>query len=291
MNSITPQDSTKEEISKPGDNHKFNDGSDTTASHDIDRQDNDSSSNGERGRGRGRGFRGNRGRGRNFNDSERNNGKNNSNNSEENNLFVKGIHFDASEDDLKEIFSKYGEVTSCKILKDKETKKSKGIGFVNFADKESAMGALNDADNLVCKGRNLQVRFANDKEGEFKGKKGGFTPREESGNNRGRGRGGFRGNDRGRGGDRGRGRGSDRGRGDRGRGRGGERGRGGFRGNDRGRGRGRGNDRGRGGFRGGRNDERNDQGNWSDNKEEDNGWGQYDNRERSRSKDKNESSW
>jgi hypothetical protein len=71
MNSITPQ----EEISKPGDNHKFNDGSDTTVSHDIDRQDNDSSSNGERGRGRGRGFRGNRGRGRNFNDNERNNEK------------------------------------------------------------------------------------------------------------------------------------------------------------------------------------------------------------------------
>ena len=279
MNSITPQDSTKEEISKPGDNHKFNDGSDTTASHDIDRQDNDSSSNGERGRGRGRGFRGNRGRGRNFNDNERNNEKNNSNNSGEDNLFVKGIHFDASEEDLKEIFSKYGEVTSCKILKDKETKKSKGVGFVNFADKQSALCALNDADNLVCKGRNLQVRFANDKEGEFKGKKGGFNPKEDNGNNRGRGRGGFRGNDRGRG-DRGRGRG-----GDRGRGRGGERGRGGFRGD---RGRGRGSDRGRGGFKG-RNEERND--NWSDNKEEDNGWGKYDNRERSRSKENNESSW
>ena len=275
MNSITPQ----EEISKPGDNHKFNDGSDTTVSHDIDRQDNDSSSNGDRGRGRGRGFRGNRGRGRNFNDNERNNEKNNSNNSGEDNLFVKGIHFDASEEDLKEIFSKYGEVTSCKILKDKETKKSKGVGFVNFADKQSALCALNDADNLVCKGRNLQVRFANDKEGEFKGKKGGFNPREDNGNNRGRGRGGFRGNDRGRG-DRGRGRG-----GDRGRGRGGERGRGGFRGD---RGRGRGSDRGRGGFKG-RNEERND--NWSDNKEEDNGWGKYDNRERSRSKENNESSW
>lgn len=192
---------------------------------------------------------------------------------------MKGIHFDASEEDLKEIFSKYGEVTSCKILKDKETKKSKGVGFVNFADKQSALCALNDADNLVCKGRNLQVRFANDKEGEFKGKKGGFNPREDNGNNRGRGRGGFRGNDRGRG-DRGRGRG-----GDRGRGRGGERGRGGFRGD---RGRGRGNDRGRGGFKG-RNEERND--NWSDNKEEDNGWGKYDNRERSRSKENNESSW
>ena len=281
MNSTAQNESTKEEMSKPGENHKYNDGSDTTVSRDIDKQDNDSSSqsNGDnrgRGRGRGRGgFRGNRGRGRNFND---NNDRKNSSDKDGDNLFVRGINFDATEDDLKETFSKYGEVTSCKILKDKETNKSKGIGFVNFADKKSAICALDDADNLTCKGRNLQVRFANDKEGEFKGKKGSFNHGDDNGNSRGRGRGGFRGNDRGRG-DRG------RGRGDRGRGRGGERGRGGFRGD---RGRGRGSDRGRGGFKG-RNEERND--NWSDNKEEDNGWGKYDNRERSRSKENNESSW
>ena len=280
MNSTAQNDSTKEEMSKPGENHKYNDGSDTTVSRDIDKQDNDSSSqsNGDnRGRGRGRGgFRGNRGRGRNFND---NNDRKNSSDKDGDNLFVRGINFDATEDDLKETFSKYGEVTSCKILKDKETNKSKGIGFVNFADKKSAICALDDADNLTCKGRNLQVRFANDKEGEFKGKKGSFNHRDDNGNNRGRGRGGFRGNDRGRG------RGSDRGgfRGDRGRG-----GRGRGRGNDRGRG---GRGRGRGGFRG--DNMNNDGGNWNDNKEDNNNnaWGGINNKERSRSKEKNESSW
>jgi len=282
MNSTAQNDSTKEEMSKPGENHKYNDGSDTTVSRDIDKQDNDSSSlsNGDnrgRGRGRGRGgFRGNRGRGRNFND---NNDRKNSSDKDGDNLFVRGINFDATEDDLKETFSKYGEVTSCKILKDKETNKSKGIGFVNFADKKSAICALDDADNLTCKGRNLQVRFANDKEGEFKGKKGSFNHRDDNGNNRGRGRGGFRGNDRGRG------RGSDRGgfRGDRGRG-----GRGRGRGNDRGRG---GRGRGRGGFRG--DNMNNDGGNWNDNKEDNNNnaWGDINNKERSRSKEKNESSW
>ena len=282
MNSTAQNESTKEEMSKPGENHKYNDGSDTTVSRDIDKQDNDSSSqsNGDnrgRGRGRGRGgFRGNRGRGRNFND---NSDRKNSNDKDGDNLFVRGINFDATEDDLRETFSKYGEVTSCKILKDKETNKSKGIGFVNFADKKSAICALDDADNLTCKGRNLQVRFANDKEGEFKGKKGSFNHRDDNGNNRGRGRGGFRGNDRGRG------RGSDRGgfRGDRGRG-----GRGRGRGNDRGRG---GRGRGRGGFRG--DNMNNDGGNWNDNKEDNNNnaWGGINNKERSRSKEKNESSW
>ena len=248
-------------ISKPGEN-KLNEGSDTTVSHD---KENDSSSHSNeenrRGRGRGRGgFRGNRGRGRNFNSNENGHYNNNSNvEIPENasvNLFVKGINYEATEDDLKETFSKYGEVTSCKILKDKETKKSKGVGFVNYADKKSAVCALNDADNLICKGRNLQVRFAEDKEGEFKGKKSFNNHREENGNNRGRG----------------------------------GRGRGGFRGNNDNRGRGnRGGNRGRGGFRGGnRNNERNDD-NWNNNKEDDNnGWGN--NRERSRSKE-NDNAW
>ena len=264
MNSTEQQNSDKDFTSKPGENNKLNEGSDTTVSHDKE-NDSSSHSNGEnkRGRGRGRGgFRGNRGRGKNFNTNE--NTRSNENvdipdNASEN-LFVKGINYEATEEDLKETFSKYGEVTSCKILKDKETKKSKGIGFVNFADKKSAVCALNDADNLICKGRNLQVRFAEDKEGEFKGKKSFNNHREENGNNRGgrgRGRGGFRGND-------------NRGRGN------------------------RGGNRGRGGFRGGnRNNERNnDRDDWNNNKEDDNnGWGGSNNRERSRSKENNVNGW
>ena len=267
MNSLDQQNSDWN--TKPGENNKSNEGSDTTVSHE---KENDSSSHskeenrrGGRGRGRG-GFRGNRGRGKNFTNNESHFSSNNVEipDNASQNLFVKGINYEATEDDLKETFEKYGEVTSCKILKDKETKKSKGIGFVNYADKKSAVCALNDADNLICKGRNLQVRFTEDKEGEFKGKKSFNNHREDNGNNRGRGgrgRGGFRGND-------------NRGRGNRG---------------------GRG---GRGGFRGGnRNNERNnDRDDWNssnnnDNKEDtDNEWGSN-NRERSRSKEKDDNAW
>ena len=168
---------------------------------------------------------------------------------------MKGINYDATEDDLRSAFSKYGEVTSCRILKDKETKKSKGIGFVNFAEKKSAECALDDADNLVVKGRNVQVRYANDKEGEFKGRKGAPMNKDDGSHNQNRGN-------------------NDRGRGFRGRGRG----RGGFRGNNR-----------------GDNRDNNRGSNWGNNKEdnneENNAWGSND-RERSRSKENNnESSW
>ena len=134
-----------------------------------------------------------------------------------------GINYESIEDDLKDTFSKYGEISSCKILKDKETGKSRGIGFVKFGDKKSAVKAMNDADNLICKGRNLRIRYANNKNGEIKGKTGGkkFDKRnDDDGNN-------TWGNDtknnensfndkgksgRGRGNDRGRGRGRGRGR-------------------------------------------------------------------------------
>ena len=162
--------------------------------------DNNSCNNDSRGRGRGRGGRGGRGgdrgrggrggrgndrgrggrgRGRNFNDANSNNNFNNNNDNVEipdnahEELFVKGISYDSTEDDLREVFSKYGDIAQVKILKDKETQKSKGIGFVKFNEKKSAVIALNDADNISCQGRNLMMKFSNDKEGEFKGKKGG----------------------------------------------------------------------------------------------------------------------
>ena len=161
MNTIEQQNSDWN--TKPGENNKSNEGSDTTVSHE---KENDSSSHsneehrGGRGRGRGRGgFRGNRGRGKNFTNNESHFSSNNVEipDNASPNLFVKGINYEANEDDLKEIFGKYGEVTSCKILKDKETKKSKGIGFVNYADKKSKE-EISKCVSLKIKKENLKER-------------------------------------------------------------------------------------------------------------------------------------
>ena len=114
MNTIEQQNSDWN--TKPRENNKSNEGSDTTVSHE---KENDSSSHsneehrGGRGRGRGRGgFRGNRGRGKNFTNNESHFSSNNVEipDNASPNLFVKGINYEANEDDLKEIFGKYGEV-------------------------------------------------------------------------------------------------------------------------------------------------------------------------------------
>ena len=241
-----------------------------------------------RGLGRGRGREGNkrnnsRGRGRSFS-HKKNEEYNDIIISEKavDELYIKGINHEANEDDLKETFNKYGTITSCKILKDKETQKSTGAGFVKFANKKSAVRALRDAENLICKGRNVVVRFANDKKREFKGKKkcpSGLNQNHESNefnnafsNNE---------NKRNEDGDRekcgkvrgrvkGRGKGGDRERpGERG-----SRSRVGLRGNERGRSR---RSRGRGFVR-----DNNNKKNFNNSNKDEKGWGSFNNRERSR---------
>jgi RNA recognition motif-containing protein len=58
------------------------------------------------------------------------------------NIFVSNISFKVREDALTELFSQFGEVTSARIIKDKETRRSKGFGFVEMANDEDAQKAI-----------------------------------------------------------------------------------------------------------------------------------------------------
>lgn len=67
------------------------------------------------------------------------------------NIFVSNISFKVREQSLAELFSTYGEVTSVRIIKDKETKRSKGYGFVemaNDAEAQAAIDALNGTSHF-----------------------------------------------------------------------------------------------------------------------------------------------
>ena len=78
-------------------------------------------------------------------------------------LFIRGINYQSEEDDIRNTFSKYGQIIFCKILKDKETNKSKGIGFVKFQEKFQAYNAMKDADNIECQGRKLKINYSMNK--------------------------------------------------------------------------------------------------------------------------------
>ena len=84
-------------------------------------------------------------------------------------LFVRNIGYDTTQETLGDYFMKYGDVEEAKICTDKQTNKSRGFGFVKFYDKKSAAKAMKDSENIVVDGRNLQIRYSNDKNGPLKG--------------------------------------------------------------------------------------------------------------------------
>lgn len=77
-----------------------------------------------------------------------------------NKLFVGGLSYDISEDDLKEEFSKAGAVQSAQIIADRETGKSKGFGFVEMASEEEAKAAIEMFNGQELAGRKLTVNMA-----------------------------------------------------------------------------------------------------------------------------------
>ncbi|MFL5341033.1 MAG: RNA recognition motif domain-containing protein [Gemmataceae bacterium] len=87
------------------------------------------------------------------------------------NLYVGNLPFSTTEDDLKQEFSKHGTVTSTQIVKDRETGRSRGFGFVEMSDgAEAAVTALNGA---MFQGRTLTVNEARPREERRSGGGGG----------------------------------------------------------------------------------------------------------------------
>lgn len=73
-------------------------------------------------------------------------------------IYVGNINYQATEEDLKNVFSEYGEVTSVKIINDRETGRSKGFGFVEM--ESGAEKAIEELDGKEFQGRRLRVNEA-----------------------------------------------------------------------------------------------------------------------------------
>jgi RNA recognition motif-containing protein len=79
------------------------------------------------------------------------------------NIYVTNISFKATDVDLKELFQQYGEVTSAKIIIDKETQRSRGFGFVEMPDTSSARQAMTTLNGFNFQGKDLTVNEARPK--------------------------------------------------------------------------------------------------------------------------------
>ena len=79
------------------------------------------------------------------------------------NIFISNISFKVREQALTELFSQYGEVTSVRIIKDKETRRSKGYGFVEMANDTEGNAAINALNGTLHYERNIVVAEAKGK--------------------------------------------------------------------------------------------------------------------------------
>ena len=121
------------------------------------------------------------------------------------NLFVAKLSSSTTGEDLKELFSAHGEVTSAKVIIDRETGNSKGFGFVEMANDEEAKAAIAALNESELDGKEIVVKEANDREERPRrdSRGGGFQSRGGGGyQSRGGGGGGYQRRDDNRGGGR-----------------------------------------------------------------------------------------
>lgn len=80
------------------------------------------------------------------------------------NIFVSGLSFSSNDEDLKQLFTSYGSVSSAKVIMDKATNRSKGFGFVEMADDEAGDKAIKELNGSNVDGRNINVSVARPRE-------------------------------------------------------------------------------------------------------------------------------
>jgi RNA recognition motif-containing protein len=80
------------------------------------------------------------------------------------NIYVSNLSFNVQDEDLREFFTEYGEVTSAKVITDKFTQRSKGFGFVEMSDDAAAAKAIAELDGSTADGRTIKVTEARPKE-------------------------------------------------------------------------------------------------------------------------------
>ncbi len=80
------------------------------------------------------------------------------------NIYVSNLSFNVQDEDLREFFTPYGDVTSAKIISDRETGRSRGFGFVEMSDDAAAAKAIAELDQATVEGRTIKVMEAKPKE-------------------------------------------------------------------------------------------------------------------------------
>ena len=106
-------------------------------------------------------------------------------------LFVAGLPYDLYDEELIEIFEKFGPITSAKVAIDKETGKSKGFAFVEMQNDQDGRDAIEHLNDISLGKKPLVVKEADERSsppggsrGGYRGGGGGYNKRGFDNNNR-----------------------------------------------------------------------------------------------------------
>lgn len=86
-------------------------------------------------------------------------------------LFVAGLDFSLTDNDLKELFSAHGTVESAKVIMDRYSGKSRGFAFVEMSSQDEAQNCIRNLNNTTVKNRQIIVKLKEDKAGGSGGRK------------------------------------------------------------------------------------------------------------------------
>ena len=116
------------------------------------------------------------------------------------NIYISGLSYNVNDADLNDLFKEYGEISSARVITDRETGRSRGFGFVEMNNEEEGQKAINELNEAEYDGKVISVSVARPREERpsFGGGGGGGRGRGNGGGFR-RDNGGFRGGDRDRG--------------------------------------------------------------------------------------------
>jgi RNA recognition motif-containing protein len=79
------------------------------------------------------------------------------------NIFISNLSFRINDEDLRQLFEEYGEISSAKVITDKYTGKSRGFGFVEMSNEDSAKKAIEELDKAEYDGKVISVSIARPK--------------------------------------------------------------------------------------------------------------------------------
>jgi RNA recognition motif-containing protein len=79
------------------------------------------------------------------------------------NIFVAGLNYSTSSESLGQLFAECGEVTSAKVITDRETGRSRGFGFVEMANDEEGQAAIDKLNETEFEGKTISVSVAHER--------------------------------------------------------------------------------------------------------------------------------